>query len=79
MPLEELEERSILWEKIGKQRKSGKIAAAFDRNCDKTTEGFAYGFLGNTHRSLGNYEEALEMQKKFLEISKSTGDKAAEG
>ena len=46
---------------------------------DKTNEGFAYGFLGNTYRSLGNYEEATEMQKKFLEISKPTGERAAEG
>jgi tetratricopeptide (TPR) repeat protein len=46
---------------------------------DKSGEGRAYGNIGSALESLSRYDEAVEYQKKHLEIAQKTGDKSGEG
>ena len=39
--------------------------------------GRAYGNLGLSHESLGNYEEAVQCQEQHLGTANQTGDRAA--
>nr|CDS34293.2 G protein signaling modulator 2 [Hymenolepis microstoma] len=45
---------------------------------DRSSEGRAYGNLGNTHYLLGNFREAVELHKKRLQIAKEFGDLRAQ-
>ncbi|KAM3176059.1 hypothetical protein ACTXT7_007256 [Hymenolepis weldensis] len=45
---------------------------------DRSSEGRAYGNLGNTHYLLGNFREAVEFHKKRLQIAKEFGDLRAQ-
>ena len=46
---------------------------------DRAGEGKAYGNLGNTYRSLGDFQKAIEYQERSLEFSTEVGDRAGEG
>ena len=46
---------------------------------DKAGERRAYGSLGNTFDSLGNFPKAVEYRERHLQIAKEVGDKAGEG
>jgi len=46
---------------------------------DRAGEGRAYGNLGNTYRSLGDYQKAIDYHEKHLKIAKQIGDQAGEG
>ena len=46
---------------------------------DRDLKGGAYGNLGNTYSSLGDYQKAFEYQEKYLKIAKRIGDQAGEG
>ena len=46
---------------------------------DRAGEGRAYGKLGISYRSLGDYQKAIEYHKKHLKIAKEIGDRAGEG
>ena len=46
---------------------------------NRASEGKAYGNLGNSYHSLGDFQNAIEYHKKDLAISKEVGDKNGEG
>ena len=46
---------------------------------DRVGKGRAYGNLGNTCQSLGDYQKAIEYHEKRLKIAKEIGDRAGEG
>ena len=46
---------------------------------DRAEEGRAYGNLGISYRSLGDYQKAIEYHEKHLKIAKEIGDRAGEG
>ena len=46
---------------------------------DRAGEGRAYGNLGNTYQSLGDYQKAIEYHEKRLKVAKEIGDRAGEG
>ena len=46
---------------------------------DRKGEGAAYGNLGNTYDSLGDYRKALEYHEKYLEITLEISDRDGEG
>ena len=46
---------------------------------DCAGEGAAYGNLGITYQSLGNYQKAIEFHQEGFKIAKEIGDRAGEG
>ena len=46
---------------------------------DRAGEGGAYGNLGISYRSVGDYQKAIEYHEKRLKIAKAIGDRAGEG
>ena len=48
-------------------------------NGDRSREGGAYGRLGNSYQSQGDYRKAIEYHQKHLKIAKEIGDRGGEG
>ena len=46
---------------------------------DRSTEGSAYGNLGNDYQRRGNFKKAIEYHEKHLKIAKEVGDRSREG
>ena len=46
---------------------------------DRSLEGAAYGNLGTTYHSLGDYRKAIEYRENFLKIAQKIGDRSGEG
>ena len=46
---------------------------------DRSGKGVAYGNLGDTHRSLGDFKTALDYHERQLKIAKEVGERQREG